>query len=1468
MVDHSSLASQPASQPGEPRLGDLDAFELRELIAESPSALLWRAVSRDGGRPVCIKRHKSPHPTTAEVARFERAYRMAREVAGQGVVECLALLRDGAGLAIVCEDLAGPNLAEVIAAGAVPWPRALALAIELVEALVGVHDHGIAHGDIKPGNVVLARGRQPTLIDFEAAARVARRASRHDGGDTLGGTFFYRAPEQTGRTNRGVDMRADLYAVGVTLFEMISGRLPFEETDPLAFVHALLARRPRRLDEIAPEVPARLAEVVARLLAKDPEDRYQTAAGLAHDLLAIQSGEDLEELQSRDQPARLTIPQRLYGRDAVVADLERELMQVRQGQSAIAYVVGHAGIGKSSVIDELEPALRAARGSFARGRFEPLGRDSPLAGFRRAMSELWFELAPDRAAEDQLREALRRRLSGQEIALAPLITAIRPAETAAGKSGETERVQRRGAVVGLLQLAVEHRGPVVLVVDDLQWADDASLDLLEHVGTHLPAGVMLIGGWRGEEVGASHPLHRVVDKQRSERISPPVLHELGPLPLSAVRELLDDALHLPEPDAARLARRCHSGSGGNPFYLQQLLVALHDEGALAYHDGWQLDVEAMEAVDLDAAVVSFVFRQLRRLPEQSLSSMQVMACLGASCAFDDLVLAAESSREAVQAALDPVLAEGFVSASADGVRLRFLHDGVHESAYESLEPERRQQIHLRIGLGLLARATEDDAALELASHFARAIDLVPAERRDQVVDLLLRAARRSLDASGFALAEQLLDGASKLLGDDGWRADRDRMLRLWQLRARVAESGHDVEAAERLAREAERRGFRRGELLPLYSAWFGSLLARGSKGALRQIADAAGPVLRRYGVDIPRTPGMHHVLARLAKLRLLLPRPLPESEADLDADHDDAAVAAVDLLRRILPVAFRLGEEIAAVYMIEIALLAPRCGRHPVAASAWANAAALLVEVFDDVAGADQLCRVATEVLGDSSRIDLLPDVLFIRRVLVSPWVEHLAGTVDDLDRAWRIALEVGDSQHIGGIPGAVAFHRVFLGEPLGAMTKDVEGYLEVLAQHGSATADLSYLRQYIACLAGDAPDPTRLVGQHFDLDRDLDAFEDQTSRAGMTLCWLMLAVFFGDPGQMAAALEKARPERKGDRHIVLRALWPHYAALARLATLPSGGLARRRALAEVAGWQRRLDKLAALVPMNVEHRVAHVAAARAEATGDRDGALRGYVETARLARLHGWPHEAALAHERAANLLLERGDEASMRGHLDDAVYLFDRWGAEAKLDQLRRRWPQAVATPASSRHSSRSRGLRSSAASFDSPDELDLESVTRAAQAISGEIELDALVERLLDIAVENAGATRGALVRERDGTLRLVAEVTVGGRGRRVVHRDATILGEEGPMSEELARYALALRGPLVIDDVLGDRNLLPELASLRERQARSGLLVPLVRKDEPVGALVLENDLATATFSPARVRLLEVLATQAAISLENA
>jgi len=1454
---------------------NLTAYELGPLIERTGRALLFAGRRRSDGQAVLIKRQASEFPSEADVAHYKRAFNLGKAADPPGVVRHLELVSDGAGVALVTLALPGQNLGQLLLTSARPSvQKALELGLALTREAQRIHALLLIHGNIEPKNIIVDAQGQVALIDFAAAARLSQL------NESIGTTsqseidLGYCAPERTGRTNRTVDTRADLYAIGINLFLLLTGRLPFEERDDLALIHAHMARTPERVDRLSVQLPALLGQLVARALAKDPDERYQTAHGLAHDLeqclkQLAEHGRILEfPLGTRDRPARLVLPQRLYGRTDDLARLRAGLLHTSRTGPSLLTICGHSGIGKSALIDEVAPELETTHGLIVRGRFEPLGRDIPLAAFARALDDLTSQLA-DRFGPEHLESVVRRvqELHGVEaVALLDLVPSLGHLLEPVAQVMTTDRVvrARRHAAVGELLQQVCAETPLIMVLDDMQWADEASLSLLRYLlAPETKLSVSLVCMWRKEEVGPTHPLTNTIEviAQTQHVLS----LELGPLGAPSIRELVDDALALEPQHADVLSQALHAQSGGNPFFLRQLLSSMYADRQLVFDEGsarWELRLSPQPPQIV--GVEDFMLTRMTGLPLDSFRLLQTASHLGSELTLSELALTTGFDVAETWRCLEPALSQGFIQLRGAADRFRFPHDRVREALWHSVSEDVRAELHFVIAIGLIEKlsATEREGRItELADHVVHALSKIDSSEFALVgIDVELGAARRAVASGAFEQAETYVRAARTLLLPIGWTAEPERCLEALLLLARVINSRGDSEGLKALAREAELAGCEKVRLIPLYDLMFGAAYADGN---LQQAIETGSLVLARYDVHISAKANMSDVLLRVARLWWMLKRRLPRSVLELPVAEDPTAVAAVELLRRLLPLAYRASETVSALYLTEAALRAVRCGRSAAAGAAWGTVAVLAIEIFDDAVTAEHAMNLGRELAEKHQRTDILMELEANRALLISPWLRPFQETIPPMDDCYHTALRTGDSYMISHLAIILAFYRTFRGDPLPRMMSQTEAFMALLNRHDLALADLRVLRQYLACLTEDTQPAGELAGEHFTLDTDLASIQDITTRSCATMLGAHIAVTLGTREQMARAFTLARPEIKGPRHTFLRAMWPHYVALCCLGSLPDQGAARRRGVAYARARIEDLKRIAKATPSNVDHRIAHVRAGVERALGNVERALDLYNQAAILAKRYGWLHEAALIHHQACEFLLERGDAVSASGHFREAAHLYRRWGAVRALGRLAARWQEALGEDA------RPPGLDLASTPTDEADDrLDLNTVMRSAQAISREVNLEEIVRTLLLVVAQNAGASAATLVRKHEGEPWVVGQLKheQGAPVTRFVNRPLS--AEEDGIPAALVRVALLLSEPRIIDDAQTEKDLFAELTPLRERGVRSVALAPLIRQDRSAGVLILENELSAHVFTSARARLLEVVAAQAAISMENA
>src|SRR6266511_2148544 len=725
------------------------------------------------------------HTAPASLDRLAHEYGLRDELDSDWAVRPLDLVRERDGTVLVLEDPGGQPLDRVLG---VPLEtgKLLRLAIGIAAALGKAHQRGLVHKDVKPANILVnPDSGEVRLTGFGFASRLARERQRPEPPESIAGTLAYMAPEQTGRMNRSIDSRSDLYALGVTLYEMLTGSLPFTATDPMEWVHCHIARQPVPPGERLKGIPGPVSAIVMKLLAKTAEERYQTAAGLERDLrrcLAQWEADrriDAFPLGQQDRPDRLLIPEKLYGRDREIEKLLASFDRViKGGTPELVLVAGYSGIGKSSVVNELHKVLVPPRGLFASGKFDQYKRDIPYATLAEAFQKLIQSLLGKSEAElARWRDALREALdpNGQLIVdLVPKLELIignqRPVPELSPQDA-----QRRFQFVLRRFLGVfarpEH--PLALFLDDLQWLDAATLDLLEDLLTRSELRhLMLIGAYRDNEVTAAHPLTRRLEAIRNAGV--PVQEvRLAPLAREDMGQLIADALRCEPAGADPLTELVREKTGGNPFFVIQFIAALADEGLLMFdHQAarWSWDLERIHAKGYTANVADLMVGKLNRLPAATQQGLQQLACLGNGADLATLALVRGTSEEEVHRDLWEAVRLELIERLDSAYR--FVHDRVREAAYSLIPEQSRADAHLRIGRLLAAHTPpekREELIFEIVNQLNRGVALIASEdERERLAEFNLIAGERAKNATAYASALTYLGAGRALLPEDCW----------------------------------------------------------------------------------------------------------------------------------------------------------------------------------------------------------------------------------------------------------------------------------------------------------------------------------------------------------------------------------------------------------------------------------------------------------------------------------------------------------------------------------------------------------------------------------------------------------------------------------------------------------------------------------------------------------------------------
>ncbi len=1482
----------------------IQGYQVIETLYRSSKSLVYRGRREIDQQPVILKLLQPDNPSPEAIARFRSEYDIAHLLHLDGVVQVYSLETYRHSLLLAMEDCGGESLHRSLQNRVLSLAEFLELGIRIARILGDLHRHHIIHKDINPSNLVWnpATGALQ-LIDFGIAAVRSRENIIPRNPHVLEGTLAYMSPEQTGRINRAIDYRTDFYSLGVTFYQILCDRLPFETSDPMELVHCHLAKQPISPQDANPEIPAALSDLVMKLLAKNAEDRYQSAEGIQADLQhcweQLQTAGQIDRfpLAQQDDSERFQLPQKLYGREPEIEQLSTAVERISQSSSSALMVIsGAAGGGKSALVQELSQTIAQQRGYFTSGKFEPLVQNTPYAAIVQAFQALLRQLLAENESQiETWRQLLCDALgsNGQVI-----LDVIPEAEWILGEQPSIPNLppaessnRFHWVFENFLRVFARPERPLVIFLDDLQWANPASLQLLQVLmsAPHLP--LLWIGAYRDSEVEAGHPLLTTLETLRQKGT---VVTEiaLAPLTIDDIALWVAEMLNCDRATVQPLAALIHQKTEGNPLFIGEFLKSLYQANLIRFdrqQKAWQWDLTQIQATQLSESFIELIETKIRALSISAQQTLAIAACMGNPFNARTLSRLRQQSpeeaiadlREAEQA--DLIEPMGVLYPSHNGDRSapvpqwmgRFRHDRIRQVASALLAEPDLPHIHLQIGQQLLEDAspeTLEEQVFEIANHLNLGVaGITDRAQKDELARLNLMAGSKAKAAVAYPSALGYLSTGLNLLTQDCWHRDYDLALDLHRATAEAAYLSGRFEEMNRLIAIALHQAKTPLDRVQVYEIQIQAWIAQNNAAQAIAIALQA---LAELGVEIPAQPSAQD----LQMGALQTERALADKTA-LDLLHlppmtDPQKLAAMSLISSVCTPTYFTQCPLWQMMVFQKVQLSLNYGNAPGSAFGFADYGMVLCGVEGDFARGYQFSQLASELLPQLQAKEFVPKTLLLINLYLRHWREPLRASLASLEEGYRTGLETGDLEYATFAIAFHDYHSYLAGRELDQIEAE-------MAEHGAAIAQFKQVvplyvnqmyRQAVLNLMGRSANPCRLVGESYDEDKRLPQHQADGDRYALfqvCLNKLILGYLFQDYTQAA---EQARLGEQllaaGATGLLAVPTFYFYNALTQLTQFPQATQTeQQQILKAVEQIQTQMQTWAEQAPMNYLHKYHLIEAERCRILGQTAEAADHYDRAIALAKDHAYLNEEALAQELAAKFQLAQDKPKLAQLYLQDARYCYRRWGAIAKVEDLETRYAQFLnssQTPLSTGRLSTSSTTTSSTAS----SALDLAAVMQAAQSLSSEIVLERLLAKLMEILIETAGAQKGCLLLETDGQLRLEAEGPT--------DSDAIAVLQSIPIDDPLAtdcvsmaivNYVSRTRESVVLDDASQDRKFASDPYIL-QHQPKSVLCAPLLNQGKLTGVVYLENNLAPQTFTSDRLEVIKLLSTQAAISIDNA
>ncbi|MGB0525730.1 MAG: AAA family ATPase, partial [Flammeovirgaceae bacterium] len=1405
----------------------------------------------------------------------------------------------------------------------------LRIAIAITDILGEIHQNQIIHKDINSNNILIhEQTNEVRIIDFGISSKFDLRQNNLGNPDVLEGTLAYISPEQTGRMNRIVDYRTDLYSLGVMFYELLVGRLPFEAKDSMELVHCHIARKPLAICEVNPDVPIMISEIVMRLMEKSASDRYQSAYGLKMDLMRCLEELDLKgqielfEVGHKDYSDKLQIPQKLYGCEEEIELLLESFQRVSEGAVELMLVKGYAGVGKSSLINEVHRPITERRGYFIKGKHDQYQKNVPYSSLIQAFNDFVEQIlteTPERIAKWKAKILNAVGTNGSL-----LIDVIPNLKYIIGDQKQTEELTSIEAanrfnyvLRRFIEILSQKDHPLVIFIDDLQWADMATLNSIKLLMTDQNNKyLMLVGAFRDNEIDQVHPLSFLVDELAKDKTAVSILH-LDNLQQRHVDQLISETLKCPLEHSQALSQLVYAKTQGNAFFVNQFLKSLFEEGVLKFdfhHYAWEWDLDEIRTKNITNNVVELMASKIEKLPGNTRDVLQLASCIGDKFDLSTLSYIYARSKTETFHTLWKAVEEGLVVPLDDNYkiipalqdadqiavecRFQFLHDRVQQAAYQLIPELEKKRIHYQIGQLMLDNTPEEkqhDRIFDIINQLNAGLDFARNEKElEELAKLNRLGAEKAKSANAHDSAYNYLKVAMELLGTACWQKNYEES---WYTYISAAETAYLIGEREDMERLISVVLAHADDILDKVKAYEVKIQAHVANHEMDTAVKTAIKVLKLLKVNFPSRPNKLHVLYAIIKFERAMKGKTTEYILNLPKMENKRYRAAVRILSASAMAAFFADKTIYALFIFKQIMLSLRYGNAYTTASAWGSVSLIYSAIRKQYKKGYFFGELSMKLMQKRNAKKLEARNIMLFNSIVRPHVEHAANGLGALKDGHQKGMESGDYEY--GLHDALAYCiiGVYTGKPLLPLLETTKKFLASAIQVNqldpmyTLMVGVQYLENLVSpngldvsILCGDVMDETVYIPSFME--------KEQNSSVAAAYCYKLQAAVLFDEYERGLEYSKIVFDYIGFVTGTIGLPFITFLdAVLRLKLLLDKKSTDKKGLLKVAKTHLKAIRVwEEYAPANFKHRGDLIEAQYAECVEDYAKAEAFYQEAIKGAQENAFMSDEAYGMEQFAKFWMRRGNKAIAAMYMKQAYLVYQKWGALSKLEHLKATYYEMLlpaempnlqttkvemvdlmggrtSRTTSSMHTTKryqSFVTTQSKTGTRGTSMLDFASLIKASHTISEEVNMERLLDKMLLITIENAGAERGVFVRHEGNTLVVLAEVHTD--SKESISLNVPVSSSDGVPSS-MIHYVARTKKNVVLGNASEDSTYSFD-PYIKKKQPKSVFCFPLMNQGKLSGIIYLENNLTTNAFTDDRLEILDLLSAQVAISLENA
>ncbi len=1465
-------------------------YNILERISLNNNMLLYRAERYTDKQKVILKILENAGLNNKD-SDANHEYEVASNFNFKGIARYLNLETYNSHPVAVIADIEGVSLEKFIQENEIDIGDSLKIAIGITEVLQYFFHKRSVHQGLCPGSfLVNTHTFEVTLINFSRACQVSTLSRTIEHPDFLNSSLVYISPEQTGRINGEIDIRSDLYSLGIILYELLTGKVPFEATEALTLIHCHIAKSPLPPHVSNPLIPVALSNIILKLLSKNAGDRYQSPFGLKADLQTclnqwINHGNiELFELSRHDFSGRLQNPRQFYGREKEIATLHQAYKRVSTAGAVEIFIIeGHSGIGKSALVHQLKHSIRQQKGIFVEGKFNQFQRNTPYFAFIQAFKEFAdYILRQHHGIIATWKEEILRAVGGNGRVLTDIIPHLALLIGAQPPVPELESNETQNrfhyVFIKFIHCIAKKDHPLVIFFDDLQWSDAASSNLLKIITTNKELqSFLFVGAYRSNEITTHSMFATTMEEMQKEGCHIQKII-LSPLPYQNAEEIINEMIDGKIEDDQSLVDIVYQKSQGNPFFINAFLKCLYEEEVLVfdfYSFAWTWDPTKINRLRYIENIVELMTGRIQKLPGATQELLKIAACLGYHFDLKLLVIVLQQTPEEIEEKLKPAVNEGLVLIAGDSYR--YTHDRIQQAAYSLIEDSKKKYEHSRIGKALQQNLDNDGRAtyiFEIVNQLNSGIDTISTrEEEEELAGLNLIAGVKAKNSAAYKPSFEYLNIGISLLHFQIWEHNYQLALQLYSEGAEAGFLSGNHGLMEEWIDLVLQNAATELDKVRVYEIRIKSYIARQK---LFDALQTALQVLELLGMNFPQNPRKIHVLSAFVQIKwMLLGKPL-ENLIDLPLLKNPVAEAAIRVLISVGAAVYFARPALLPLLTCKLFYLMITYGNSQYSGVICNSYALMLIAGMGDFDGGYRFGKIAAQLSEKYEVGSLKCQSRMMANTFINHWKEHYRNTLEPLLKNYWYGLENGNIEFATYSALVYCHNAFFCGQNLKKLSEEIGKFNESFKglKHESALNLQSICGQAVLNLHEEAASPTILTGKIHNEEKMVKFYKEtrgETALYKMYLYKLIVSFLFEKYDECTDNAREARSHLKSVPGSSEYMTFFFYETLTLLSVfLVNPRQSQKTLLKKIHCNLKIFRKFAGSAPMNGLHKLLLMEAELSRVTGHPGKAGLLYDKAIEEAKKNEYVNDLALACELAGKFFQSQHREFIAQHYFLQSYKFYKQWGAFNKARDMEQKYAYLVqekqlenALSIIALNNSQHNFALSDLPAKTSSHELDLYSILRAATAISSEIQLDKLLRKLVKIAVENVGAQQGHLILNKEEGFFIEASGSIDTE-EEVIVASVPIKGNK-LIPEAIIQFVNVTQENLVIDNAAEHGSFFSDPAI---KDSKSILCSPIIHQGHVIGLLYFENKLITNAFTRDRIELLKLLSGQIAISLQNA